>query len=93
MRSPRNESVGSEKGKDSGECANLKGERRKKNQGRSKCRKKNSIKYHCISRRRRVSSIGETTVSVVTDEELRKMSFESMVIGSSSITFKTTVLM
>lgn len=36
MRSPRNESVGSEKGKDSGEFVNLKGETRKKNQGRSR---------------------------------------------------------
>lgn len=59
----------------------------------AECRKKNSIEYHGISHRRRVSSTGGTAVSVVTGEELRKMSFESMVIGSSSITFKRTVLM
>lgn len=57
------------------------------------CRKENSIEYRGVSHRRRVSSTGGTAVSVVTGEELRKMSFESMVIGSSSITFKRTVLM
>lgn len=58
----------------------------------AECRKKNSIEYHCISQRR-VSSTGGTALSVVTGEELRKMSFESVAIGSSSITFKRTVFM